>query len=95
MQWYIIFAKQTGAMDGFIAKNWGLMLCMAGILGGMFAVLVRMELTDETWHTVRGTPKITGFVGGDQKPPPISEAMNLRSATPMSSTLAVWLRSEK
>jgi transcriptional antiterminator NusG len=36
-------------------------------------ILVRMELTDDTWHTVRGTPKITGFVGGDQKPPPISD----------------------
>jgi transcriptional antiterminator NusG len=32
-----------------------------------------MELTDETWHIVRGTPKITGFVGGDQKPPSISD----------------------
>jgi transcriptional antiterminator NusG len=36
-------------------------------------IIVRMELTDETWHTVRGTPKITGFVGGDKSPPPISE----------------------
>ena len=36
-------------------------------------IIVRMELTDETWHTVRGTPKITGFVGGDKAPPPISE----------------------
>jgi transcriptional antiterminator NusG len=36
-------------------------------------ILVHMELTDETWHIVRGTPKITGFVGGDQKPPPISD----------------------
>ena len=26
-------------------------------------VLVRMELTDETWHIVRDTPKITGFLG--------------------------------
>ena len=32
-----------------------------------------MELNDETWHIVRGTPKITGFVGGDKKPPPISD----------------------
>jgi transcriptional antiterminator NusG len=32
-----------------------------------------MELTDETWHVVRGTPKVTGFVGGDKKPPPISD----------------------
>jgi transcriptional antiterminator NusG len=36
-------------------------------------ILVRMELNDETWHVVRGTPKITGFVGGDKKPPPISD----------------------
>ncbi len=36
-------------------------------------ILVRMELTDESWHIVRGTPKITGFVGGDKKPPPISD----------------------
>ena len=36
-------------------------------------ILVRMELNDETWHVVRGTPKITGFVGGDKTPPSISE----------------------
>lgn len=36
-------------------------------------IIVRMELNDETWHIVKGTPKITGFVGGDQKPPPISD----------------------
>ena len=36
-------------------------------------IIVRMQLTDETWHIVRGTPKITGFVGGEKNPPPISE----------------------
>ncbi len=36
-------------------------------------ILVRMELNDETWHIVRGTPKITGFVGGDKRPPAISD----------------------
>ena len=36
-------------------------------------ILVHMELNDDTWHNVRGTPKITGFVGGDKHPPPISE----------------------
>ncbi len=36
-------------------------------------IIVRMELNDDTWHIVRGTPKITGFVGGDEKPPPISD----------------------
>ena len=28
-------------------------------------ILVNMELNDETWHTVRSTPKVTGFVGND------------------------------
>jgi transcriptional antiterminator NusG len=36
-------------------------------------ILVHMDLNDETWHVVRGTPKITGFVGGDKRPPPISD----------------------
>jgi len=36
-------------------------------------IMVRMELTDETWHIVKGTPKITGFVGGATNPPSISE----------------------
>ena len=31
-------------------------------------VLVEMELTDETWHLVRSTPKVTGFVGSGAKP---------------------------
>lgn len=37
-------------------------------------ILVKMELNDETWHVVRETPKITGFVGGRTKPTPLSEA---------------------
>lgn len=37
-------------------------------------ILVRMVLNDETWHIVRGTPRITGFVGGGgNKPTPISD----------------------
>lgn len=35
-------------------------------------LLVNMELTEETWHLVRHTPKVTGFVGG-QHPAPIPE----------------------
>ncbi|MBA2848506.1 transcription termination/antitermination protein NusG [Thermosulfuriphilus ammonigenes] len=35
-------------------------------------ILVKMELNDETWHLVRNTPKVTGFVGG-QKPIPLPE----------------------
>jgi len=31
-------------------------------------VLIEMELTDDTWHLVRSTPKVTGFVGSGSKP---------------------------
>ncbi len=36
-------------------------------------MLVEMELCDETWHLVKSTPKITGFVGSATKPPSIPE----------------------
>jgi transcriptional antiterminator NusG len=36
-------------------------------------VLVEMELTDETWHLVRSTPKVTGFVGSGAKPVPLPQ----------------------
>jgi transcription termination/antitermination protein NusG len=36
-------------------------------------VLVEMELTDDTWHLVRSTPKVTGFVGSGTKPVALSQ----------------------
>src|SRR5882672_12557820 len=36
-------------------------------------ILVNMEMNDETWHLVKSTPKVTGFVGGSTQPAPISE----------------------
>ena len=37
-------------------------------------VLVEMEMTDDTWHLVKNTAKVTGFMGGTaMKPTPISE----------------------
>jgi transcriptional antiterminator NusG len=37
-------------------------------------VLVEMEMNDESWHLVKSTPKVTGFVGGTaNKPTPISQ----------------------
>lgn len=36
-------------------------------------VLVKMDLTDESWHLVKNTPKVTGFLGG-HRPVPMSEA---------------------
>ncbi len=38
-------------------------------------VLVQMELNDETWHLVKETPRVLGFIGGKaEKPSPITEA---------------------
>jgi transcriptional antiterminator NusG len=37
-------------------------------------VLVKMAMTDETWHLVKNTPKVTGFLGGRGRPTPINEA---------------------
>ena len=36
-------------------------------------VLVEMEMDDDTWHVVRSTPRVTGFVGSGQTPSPLSE----------------------
>jgi len=41
-------------------------------------VLVKMELTDDAWHLVKDTPKVTGFLGTKTRPTPISEAEALR-----------------
>ena len=36
-------------------------------------VLVKMELSDEAYHLVKNTPKVTGFLGSGSKPMPVSE----------------------
>src|SRR6201981_3159415 len=36
-------------------------------------VLVKMELSDEAWHLVKNTPKVTGFLGSKTRPSPISD----------------------
>src|SRR3990172_1242382 len=41
-------------------------------------VLVKMELTDEAYHLIKNTPKVTGFLGTDNKPIPLSESEALR-----------------
>ncbi len=49
-------------------------------------VLVEMEMNDDTWHVVRSTPRVTGFVGTGQTPSPLTEeeVQNIlnRTATP-------------
>jgi transcription termination/antitermination protein NusG len=37
-------------------------------------VLVKTDLTDDVYHLIKNTPKVTGFLGTDRKPMPISEA---------------------
>ena len=37
-------------------------------------VLVKMAMTDEAYHLIKNTPKVTGFLGSDNRPMPISEA---------------------
>ena len=37
-------------------------------------VLAKMDLTDEAFHLIKNTPKVTGFLGADNKPMPISDA---------------------
>jgi transcriptional antiterminator NusG len=36
-------------------------------------ILIQMDVNDETWHIVNNTAKVTGFLGGREKPTPISE----------------------
>lgn len=36
-------------------------------------VLVKMEMNDESWHLVKNTPKVSGFLGSKDRPTPISE----------------------
>jgi len=36
-------------------------------------ILVQMELDNESWHVVKDTPKVTGFVGGNNNPPAIPD----------------------
>ncbi len=37
-------------------------------------ILVKMEMSDECWHVVRNTPRVSGFLGSRNKPQPISDA---------------------
>ena len=51
-------------------------------------ILVRMELTDESWAVVRNTPGVTGFVGLSSKPSPLplGEVVSLLAPAPAEGT---------
>jgi MFS transporter, OPA family, glycerol-3-phosphate transporter len=50
MQWGKIFSKQVGVYDTFVPQNWGLLLCCAGILGGVCAGVI----SDHVFQSRRG-----------------------------------------
>ena len=50
MQWYTIFAKDTGIAESYVPKHWGMLLCVAGIMGGMFAGVI----SDRVFSSRRG-----------------------------------------
>ena len=59
MQWGKIFPKQVGLTDSFVFENWGLLLCCAGILGGVFAGVI----SDHVFQSRRG-PVASFLYGG-------------------------------
>jgi OPA family glycerol-3-phosphate transporter-like MFS transporter len=55
MQWYLIFANETGFTGGDIfSKNWGLWLCFSGIFGSFAAGII----SDKLFHSRRGPPAV-------------------------------------
>ncbi|WP_433929337.1 MFS transporter [Sorangium cellulosum] len=58
MKWYLIFADKTG-LKGFVSTHWGVLLCIAGILGGVFAGFI----SDHVFESRRG-PVASVLYGG-------------------------------
>jgi hypothetical protein len=59
MQWYRTFSKQVGLTDNFVYQNWGMLLCCAGIAGGIVAGLI----SDRVFGSRRG-PVAAVLYGG-------------------------------
>ncbi len=59
MSWYPKFAKAVSLQDDFVSRNWGLLLCVFGIIGGMFAGVI----SDRVFHSRRG-PVASVLYGG-------------------------------
>jgi OPA family glycerol-3-phosphate transporter-like MFS transporter len=59
MQWYPKFAKATGLGESFVASNWGMLLCVAGITGGMFAGVI----SDRVFDSRRGPVSAVLYAG--------------------------------
>ncbi len=51
-------------------------------------VLVKMKMTDEAYHLVKNTPKVTGFLGSDNKATPISDDEAMRMMHQVKDSVA-------
>lgn len=47
-------------------------------------ILIKMQLTDDSWHVIKNTPKITGFVGDRRNPVPVPETEILKMTNRIS-----------
>jgi OPA family glycerol-3-phosphate transporter-like MFS transporter len=59
MSWYPKFARSTSLADDFVAKNWGLLLCVFGIIGSMAAGIV----SDRLFQSRRGPVAVLLYAG--------------------------------
>lgn len=59
MKWFLPFAKDTGLKETFVYAHWGALLCIAGILGGVFAGFI----SDHVFQSRRG-PVASVLYGG-------------------------------
>lgn len=75
-----IFETIVPTEDVVEVRNTGRKTVTRSVLPGY--VLVRMELTDDSWSAVRQTPSVTGFVGQGQQPVPLSIDEVLHMLTP-------------
>jgi OPA family glycerol-3-phosphate transporter-like MFS transporter len=72
MSWYPKFSKAVSWQDDFVTKNWGLLLCVFGIVGGMFAGVI----SDKIFNSRRG-PVASVLYGGITPRSPRKCAMRL------------------
>ena len=59
MSWYPKFAKSTGIANDFVSQNWGMLLCVFGIVGGMFAGVI----SDKLFKSRRGPVATVLYLG--------------------------------
>ena len=65
-----IFQVEVPQREESVIKNGQRKMVKQNVLPGY--VLVRMDLTDESWGAVRNTPGVTGFVGHTHRPSPLT-----------------------